>query len=384
VAHLPDGRVAFVEAAAPGDRVELALTESRARWVRGRIVRLLEPGPDRVEPRCAVFGTCGGCTWQHLDDEAQARAKTSILGDALERIGHLRVPRPIAFHASPSGYGTRLRARLHVEGGRAGFRRRRSHALCEVRACPVLEPELEARLARLSDDARAGRVEDGEWELVAGDTGAVARRCPGDDLGAGAGAAVELSVEGRPLRISPGVFAQANRPLLDPLAAAVRRAVLGPAGREAGLLLELYAGAGFFTVGCAPHFLAAVAVESGHAAVSDLRFNLARASLDHVEVREGDCESELARWPATAPRPDVVLLDPPRAGLGRAGAAELARVGAARVVYLSCDPATLARDLAVLCEAGYALRSVEGFDLFPQTPHVEALAVLERMEAGGA
>jgi tRNA/tmRNA/rRNA uracil-C5-methylase (TrmA/RlmC/RlmD family) len=160
--------------------------------------------------------------------------------------------------------------------------------------------------------------------------------------------------------------------------------VLGPAGREAGLLLELYAGAGFFTVGCAPHFLAAVAVESGHAAVSDLRFNLARASLDHVEVREGDCESELARWPATAPRPDVVLLDPPRAGLGRAGAAELARVGAARVVYLSCDPATLARDLAVLCEAGYALRSVEGFDLFPQTPHVEALAVLERMEAGGA
>ncbi|MGH0036268.1 MAG: class I SAM-dependent RNA methyltransferase [Myxococcota bacterium] len=375
VGRLPDGRALFVEGAAPGDRVRVRVSELRARYARGRVVRLLEPGPDRVEPACPSFGVCGGCSWQHIDYAAQVRAKTGILRDAVERIGHLACPDPIPFHASPEAYGYRLRARLLVSGREVGYRRRRSHAVCAVRECPVLEPALAERLGDMADDAASGRLGHGEWELFAGAQGPRVRR-----VRRGAGEPAEIEVLGAKLRISPGVFAQANRGLLDPLAEAVRRAVV--AGRPAapdGLLLELFAGAGFFTLGCAPHFLATVAVESDAAAVRDLRFNLARAGLGPVEVRAEACEAVLADWASQGRSPDVVLLDPPRAGLGREGVEALARIAPGRVVYLSCDPATLARDLARLCDDGYTLRGLEGFDLFPQTPHVEALAVIERV-----
>lgn len=379
VARLPDGRTLFVELAAPGDRVRVRLLELRSRFARGRILRVLESGPDRVEPPCPAFGECGGCSWQHVRYPAQLRAKAAILRDALERIGKLRCPDPLPFRPSPAPYGYRLRSRLRVSDRQVGYRRRRSHRLCAVRSCPVLEPALERALSRLADDVQAGRVADGEVELVVGRRGPARRRL---EEGGGSGPAIEIEAEGRLLRISAGVFAQGNRGLLDVLAAAVRRAVSAGGSREDGLLVELFAGAGFFTVSCAPLFPAAIAVESSAPAAADLRFNLDRSGLSHVEVRRRDSEAALAELGRAGLRPSVVLLDPPRAGLGRGGCERLVEAAPARVVYLSCDPATLARDLAWLCDGGFALRGVEGFDLFPQTPHVEALAVLERAGPG--
>jgi 23S rRNA (uracil1939-C5)-methyltransferase len=367
VAHAPDGRVVFVPFTAPGDRVRVAIGLRRARWMRGEVEALLEAGPGRTDPLCPLFGVCGGCDWQHLAYETQLEAKRAILRDAIERIAHLPVPERFAFHASPAPYGYRSRARVAAEGGRVGFRRRRSHAVCSASRCPVLVPALDEPLARL---AGSPPQPTGEWELTAGSAGST---CLAGVPVRDSGAWVEIEAAGERLRISAGTFLQANQALREPLA----RAVVEAAGSGA-LCLELFAGAGLFTLPLARRFERVVALEAHPGAVADLEENLAAAGLGEVEIVAQAAEDAFASGALAALRPDAVVLDPPRAGLEPAGREGLARLAAPRVVYVSCDPATLARDVAVLADRGYALVALEGFDLFPQTAHVEAVARLER------
>jgi 23S rRNA (uracil1939-C5)-methyltransferase len=380
----------FVPLTAPGDRVRVKVIDERRRFARGEVVEVLEPGAERVEPRCSAFGRCGGCSWQHLGYAAQIDAKRAILEDALRRIGGFEVESPIPFTASPEPYGYRQRARLLEQKGRIGFRGRRSHELCEVRECPVLLPALERELARLRDEGLPGRSgfprEGGdEWEISAGDRAVRTvplPAAPGDPAGA-----LEQSIGEDRLRISPGVFVQANGLLVEALARAVCDAALPASGAAVGAdggrlpkVLELYAGAGTLTLALARRAGTLLAVEANGASAADLRRNLAAANLPHVEVRCAPAEAGLEAF-ADAP-PDVVVLDPPRAGLEAQLAHALAKLGASRVAYLSCDPATLARDLAVLREQGYRLERAEGFDLFPQTAHVEGLCVMTREVPG--
>jgi 23S rRNA (uracil1939-C5)-methyltransferase len=367
LARAPDGRVVFVPFTAPGDRVRVAIGARRARFLRGVVIELLEAGPGRSDPLCPVFGTCGGCDWQHLAYETQLEAKRTILRDAIERIARLPVPGRFAFRPSPAPYGYRSRARVSAERGRVGFRRRRSHAVCAVSRCPVLVSDLDAPLAALA--ARPDRP-SGEWELSAGGAGSVSvASLPVRDSAAW----VEVDCLGERLRVSAGSFLQANAALREPLAAAVREA----AGYGA-LGLELFAGAGLFTLPLARRFERLVAVESHPGAVADLEENLAAAGLGEVEILAEPVEVAFESGALAALRPDAVVLDPPRTGLDAPAREGLARLAARRVVYVSCDPATLARDAAVLADAGYALTALEGFDLFPQTAHVEAVALLER------
>lgn len=367
VGHLPDGRVVFVPLTAVGDRVSVRVIEMRARHARAELVEVLEPGEGRTAPRCPVFGECGGCAWQHLLYAEQLEAKRGIVYDALRRIGRIEWSGTLEIAASPQPYGYRGRARVRVEGGRVGYRRRGSHALCAVEGCPVLVPELERRLAEL---AAQPPLDDGEWELVAGRDGVRAAR-----LAAGQGKRVFLDIAGDDLRLSTGVFAQSNLLLHETLAARV----LERCGRGT-LALELHAGAGFFTLGLSRRFAGVVAVEAQAAAVRDLRANLEAAGRHNVRVIESDVGD--AAWGPVA-APDAVLVDPPRVGLSRGLLERLVALAPQRLVYLACDPATLARDLARFVEAGLALQHVEAFDLFPQTPHVEVLAVLEAGPAGG-
>jgi 23S rRNA (uracil1939-C5)-methyltransferase len=362
VARLPDGRVVFVPYSAPGDRVRARVVESRARFARARVEALLEPGPARVEPACPAFGACGGCAWQHVGYAAQLEAKRAILVEALRRIGGLEAEvAPVL--SSPSAYGYRGRTRVRIEGGRVGYLRRHSHALCAVERCPVLVPALERRLGELVADPP---TEQGEWELAVGSGGPRAAPLASRDA-----PVTLLEVGGERLRISHGVFAQSNALLLEELAARVAEA----AGRG-GLAVELFAGAGLFTLGLARRFERVIAVEGDPAAARDLRANLAQAGPARVEIAVERVERTLPRLAGLRPR--ALVLDPPRTGLPRGSAADLAKLEPERVVYLSCDPATLARDLAELHPRGYALRRVQPIDLFPQTPHVEALALLER------
>ena len=364
--HAPDGRVVFVPFTAPGDRVRVAIGMRRARWMRGEVTLLLEPGPGRTDPLCPVFGVCGGCDWQHLAYATQLEAKRTILCDAIERIAHLAVPARFAFHASPSPYAYRSRARVAAERGRVGFRRRRSHAVCAASRCPVLVPALDEPLARL---AAHPPEPNGEWELSAGLGGShCVARVPVRDSGSW----VEIESLGERLRVSAGSFLQANEGLREALAQVVVDAAGG-----GGLCLELFAGAGLFTLPLARRFGRVVAVESHPGAVADLEDNLSSAGLGNVEIVAQPVEYAFEARAFSALRPEVVVLDPPRSGLEDPARDELALLGARRVVYVSCDPATLARDVAVLADRGYALTALDGFDLFPQTAHIEAVALLE-------
>jgi len=357
-----DGRVVFVPFTAPGDRVRVRIERARRRHAHGSVMKILEPGPGRVEPSCPVFGSCGGCSWQHLDYAVQLEAKAGIVRDALTRIGGFALPAP-TIHASPGAYGYRGRTRVHVEAGRVGFRRRRSHELCAVTGCPILVPALDRELAALVADPPE---RDGEWELVAA----------GDETRAAAvadarGARLVAQVGEERLGHSPGVFSQSNALLLDVLAARVAE-VAGSGARA----VELYAGTGLFTLPLARRFAGVVAVEGHRGAVADLRENVSEAGLTNVDVRHASVDDALGALGGDAP--DALVLDPPRQGLPPGAAAALVRVAAERIAYLSCDPATLARDLRAVADGGYAIESVEAFDLFPQTPHVEVLARLTR------
>jgi len=355
----------FVPFTAPGDRVRVKIHDERRRFARGRVQTLIEPSPVRTDPLCAVFGTCGGCAWQHIAYPAQLEAKRRILADALSRIGGLDGIAPEDVVPSPEPYGYRGRTRVRVEGGRVGYRRRRSHALCGVTRCPVLVPVLDRRLADLAADppAHSGRIE----LAAAGDTTRVAT------LPAGDGGPLWHELPAGKMRVSPGVFFQSNALLMADLCAAVVDAA--GAGERA---IELFAGAGLFTLGLARRFATMVALESSAEAVADLEHNLGQAGIENVSVVCERLERTLERSGFEAGALDAIVLDPPRTGLPEGGAEALAGLRAERIVYLSCEPATLARDLALMVRCGYEPRRVRAFDLFPQTPHVEALAVLER------
>lgn len=334
------------------------------------MLEVLEPSPDRVTPVCAVFGRCGGCAWQHVSYPAQLKAKSEIVADALRRIGRFDLDSPVPVTASPSAYGYRVRTRLVQEGTRLGYRMRRSHAVQVVDACPVLDPRLESILAVERDPVLAPGADPPEWEAAVGSDGS--RRVQRTTA---AGARVEQRVDGGQLRISHGVFAQSNGLLAGVLARTVADRA-SSAGRASISCVELYAGAGLFTLGLAHHFDQVWAVESHPGAVADLRFNLERAQRHNVFVHEGAVEAVLPTLGISAP--DLLVVDPPRSGLTPEAMAAVQDLGASRVLYVSCDPATLARDLGALRDNGYRLNHIEAFDLFPQTPHIESLAELER------
>ena len=287
--------------------------------------------------------------------------------DALRRIGRLDAARRDRDHALA------LRLRLPQPHPRA---RRRPAAwatggaartsLCATTRCPVLLPALDEKLHEL---AQRPPREDGEWELAWGE--GEARAVP---LAAPGGERVSLEVAGERIGISPGVFAQSNALLLPALAA--RLLALAGAG---GSALELYAGAGCFTLPLARRFeQRRRARRRTRARCATCARTCTSAGIANVEVLAETLERALERDALALLAPEVLVLDPPRAGLPEGAVEALARLAPARVVYLSCDPATLARDLALWVARGWALRSVHGFDLFPQTPHVEALALLER------
>jgi 23S rRNA (uracil1939-C5)-methyltransferase len=370
VGRLSDGLTIFVPESAPGDRLVVRITERRKRHARGEIERVVEPGPARTTPRCPVFGRCGGCSWQHIDYEEQLLAKQTILRDAMQRIGGIELEVPPVIVPSPSAYGYRARTRVLERAGAVGYRERMSHSLCVVRTCPVLMPELDRRLGALADDvARDATEHEREWQLALGSRGEVRALALDQDPVAAATDRIALEVGAARVEISAGTFAQGTGLLQVALHDTVCRRV-----GEGATLLELFAGAGFFSLELAHQFEHVQLVESDPGALTDLRANLAAAGLGKVQVTPLRVEDAIPSHIEGSP--GVILLDPPRAGVDEAALRELAALGPQRIVYVSCDPATLSRDVARLVATGFRLASLEAFDLFPQTPHIESLAVL--------
>lgn len=368
-----DGRVVFVPGAAPGDRVEARVVEEKKDFARAELARLIAPGAARVEPPCPIFrdGDCGGCQWQHVSIEAQRAAKEEIVRRALRHA--TAAVEPIATPAPP--YRWRRRARLRWRRGVVGYAARRSHRLVDVDACPQMEEGLEAALVGERERLRA-RPEvaggAGELHLLLGRRGVVHVVARGGGLDERSGPAIDLGDEEAPFWAEADVFAQVSAPGNELLRRLVREAV-GEA--DGGRALELHAGSGNFTRDLAAAFAEVLAVEESPAASALAARNLAARGLaERVTWRTAPAVAAVADLGGE--RFDAVLVDPPRTGLEPGLPAALAALGARRVVYVSCDPNTLARDLGAF--AGYRVTRATPVDLMPQTYHVEVVAVLDR------
>jgi tRNA/tmRNA/rRNA uracil-C5-methylase (TrmA/RlmC/RlmD family) len=385
-----EGRVVFVRHSLPGERVVVRVTEDRhPGFCRADAVEVLEASPDRVERPCPYSGPgrCGGCDWQHVDPAAQRRLKAAVVREQLSRLAGLDAV-DLTVEELPGGpLRWRSRARFAVDrSGAAGLRRHRSHDVVVLDDCPItVETAAQAVLRQRWPGA-------GAVDVSVDSTGAVTttrldRRGhptssrvvrPGGDLPEEPSTRAERHAGGRDWEVEGTGFWQVHPGAADALVAAVAEF----AGVRPGeTVLDLYAGVGLFGGALAP---AAgpegrvVCVESDEAACAAADANL--ADLPQAEVWQGEVDAAgLGELLAELGRgPDVVVLDPPRAGAGPAVSRLLAATGARAVVYVACDPAALARDVAAFGEAGYRLAAIRGFDAFPMTAHVEVVALLVR------
>ncbi len=367
LAHV-DGRSLLVPFAAPGDRLRVRITESGRRVLGGAIEAVLAPSVHRREPACRHFGVCGGCQLQHLDRGAQLAAKADFVRDCLRRIGGVRWDREIEVD-SAAEYGWRSRAELHIERAdgaspRIGYFRAGSRDLVEIEDCPILVPALRAEVALLSADSSGLPREGDRLALAAGDDGTVVQ------AGAtGREASVRQRIAGLDYRFGADSFSQVNRPLVEGL---VRRAVGHAMGATA---IDLYAGAGLFALQLAGRFALVHAVESDRPAVRLGRENARANGIANVQWSERSVEEWLLSGDPPS-RPDFALLDPPRAGAGAAVVAGIAALQPRTLTYVSCDPATLARDLRLFRGRGFEIESIVALDMFPQSYHVEVVARL--------
>jgi 23S rRNA (uracil1939-C5)-methyltransferase len=374
-----EGRVVLMPYVLPGERVSVRSEREKPGLVRAATLSVLEPSAVRVAAPCPVFGRCGGCHYQHAPYDFQVETKCAILVEELRRLGKVEPPEEISV-VSGEPWGYRNRVQLQIEQRRIGYREARSHKLCAIKNCPIASPKLNEVIAALQ-----GMLADSRWpnfvdaiEIFTDEQQVqlnvletrrpVSRRffewCAETIPGLVQGA---LDWQGR-FRVSRNSFFQVNRFLVDAL---VENALDFEGGGESAL--DLYAGVGLFSLALARRFGQVTAVESGSGAVRDLEFNAQRAELANVRTVRASTEEYLEKLEAA---PDYVLLDPPRAGLGKAAVKRLLELKASRMTIVACDPATLARDLAALLAGGYRMEKMTMVDLFPQTYHIESVVQL--------
>ena len=415
------GKTVFVPFVLPGEQIEASIAATRPGFVRGHLDRVLTPSSERIEPGCPYFTRCGGCHYQHIDYAAQLGYKAQILRETLRRTAKFELQQEIALHSShPWGYRNRTRMHVHHAPQFAlGYFRYNSHALLPVESCPISSPLINQVIAAVwalggerripnalhglqffanHDDTRmlveayvrpeteakllqpfAAALHDGVPQ-VAGvlvfaaqpNEDETLQRAPltaiypeksqaiGED-------SLTYHAVGVDYRVSGGSFFQTNRFLIDQL---VESVITKQTGRAA---LDLYAGAGLFTSHLARNFDHVLAVESSPHSFTDLRHKVPH----NVKCIRSMTETFLAERAAKL-APDLVVVDPPRAGLGERATAGLCRMSASHVTYVSCDPATLSRDLRRLLESGYRVEQAHLIDLFPQTYHMETVLHLAR------
>jgi 23S rRNA (uracil1939-C5)-methyltransferase len=364
------GQTVFVALAAPGDRALVRVESVRARLAFASVREIIRPSAARVEPPCPYFGRCGGCDFQQLSYEAQLDAKVEIIRDCLRRVARVEPPAEIAITPSPSTWRYRSRARWQRDPVRnqLGYYERGSHRVVDVAECPVAAPAVEGRLERLRALMREGRLpEDAqEFEAVEGDRGVSLTPPvePEDER------EQQRTIAGERYHFGAGCFFQINHALLEPL---VREGLGDAAGDTA---LDLYSGVGLFTLPLARRFARVIAVEGNAAAAVYARRNLADAALTNARVETSSVGGWLRENARGLGHADFVLLDPPRAGADAETVSGILALAPRRVSYVSCDPATLARDLRAFTEAGYLINSVRAFDMFPQTHHIETVVHL--------
>ena len=402
-----EGKAVFVPLTLPGEQARVRIVEDKRGHAVAEAEEIVAPSADRVAPVCRHFGTCGGCDYQHATYEAQLGFKQAILRETLERAG-LASPDPIeVLSGEPWGYRNRIRLAFDANG-KPGYRGRRSHVVVPIAECPIAAPLLvRAGLAlgelmhELKPAARPAEVslfcDKDETALLAGFSASGTAKFPLEQVSSALAAQIpqlsgaessEESHDGGPgrtaehwgaaslaykaggygYRVDHGAFFQVNRWLVDQLVDGVT------AGHSGSLAWDLFAGVGLFARRLAESFSRVAAIESAPASIRALAHNLAGTNASAVKSTTLDF---LRRAPQ-GQRPGLIVLDPPRTGLDAESAKRLGQIGAPAMVYVSCDPATLARDLRALIGSGYAIESLTLADLFPQTFHLESIVRLRR------
>jgi len=383
------GRMVFVPLALPGEHVAAEVTEVHAHWCRARLREVLEPSADRIPPRCRHFGVCGGCHYQHLPSPAQPAIKQAILRAQLERLGGFRDPTVLTAVPSPSPWNYRNHIQFaQAPDGRLAFLAPHSHQPLLIEECHLPEPAIDAVWPTLHIDPISGleRVAlrcagdeaqiifhaevDPDVELEIGLRASAVWLSPSGTHNLAGESALVFNVHGRPFRVHAASFFQVNSALTPTL---VDLILDGLQLRPGQTVFDLYSGVGLFSAFLAQHGARVLAVEQSAAACDDFACNL-----DDFDAVSLYCASVEQALPALPDHPDAVLVDPPRAGLGREVVTALAAHSPARLVYVSCDPSTLARDGRMLTDAGYHLEQVTPVDLFPQTFHIESVSVWSR------
>ena len=405
------GETVFVPFSIDGEKIEAQIVEKKPGFARARPERVIEPSPDRVEPGCPYFSKCGGCQYQHVRYSRQLEAKSAILFETLKRIAKIELSSELRVHRSPE-LNYRNRTRLKVRNTpefALGYYKFRSHELLPVKQCPISSPLINRAIEEIWAAARTGviPVEIREIELFADHAderllvevyceprtaksgGQKIADTVGQILSSSIGVAVfeqpppsqmiepkRLATFGDPAlvyetkstryRVSAGAFFQVNRFLIDELIAIVTDDASGK------LALDLYAGVGLFSTILARSFAQVIAVESSQTSLADLRHNAP------PEVKAVLATTEQYLGQVSGLRPDLIVVDPPRGGLGEGVVRSLAKLEAPRITYVSCDPSTLARDLRLMTGLGYRIADAHFIDLFPQTFHIESVFVLAR------
>jgi 23S rRNA (uracil1939-C5)-methyltransferase len=402
------GKAVFTPLTLLGELVEAHITDDKQSFINAEVDSVIEPSPQRTVPPCPYFGVCGGCSYQHANYEHQAEMKVEILRESFERV---RIPDlPVIQTVVGEAWHYRNRIRLHVQSHpfALGYRERRSHRSLVVDQCPIAAPELEKAMATITEIGESLRLGEfcNEVELFSADEGSLLitfflektdrethaifnaisealKRALPQLIGTGAvvaqgkkparlmhiwgASSLRYRAAEFEYQVSLGSFFQVNRFLVDKLVDLVARE------RRGRLAWDLYAGVGLFARALTAGFERVIAVESSPASASDLRHNLQAASHRVLEMST----LEFLQKQKASP-PDLVVIDPPRAGLGAAITAELSRIGPVEIIYVSCDPSTLSRDVAALLKSGYDLRTITMVDMFPQTFHLESVSVLTR------
>lgn len=375
-----DGVVVLAPYLLPGERALVKAKPVKSGLMKGETVELIEPSPDRVDPRCPYFRRCGGCHYQHAAYPAQLERKVEILRESLARIGRVEAPGEIRVIASePWGYRNRIQ--LHFDGERFGFHAAGSHRVVAVEGCPIASPRLNDAMRALNRMARDRRFPrflrslelfTNETEVQVNVLDAGTRRLAkgffrwcAETMPGATEPALDYRAAGETFRVSHKSFFQVNRFLVDALV----EAVCGELGGQRAL--DLYAGVGLFALPLARRFEQVTAVEASKSAAADLTANAHRAGLG-IEVHRAATEAWLTTVTGV---PNVCVADPPRSGLGKKVVEQLLRLRPERLVLVSCDPATLARDLQGLC-AAYGIERMAMADLFPQTSHIETITHL--------
>lgn len=367
LAHV-EGLTLFVSLAAPGDRVRVRIDRMQNKAAFASIVEILKPSPVRVEPPCPYFGRCGGCDFQQLTYKAQLDAKVEIIRDCLHRIAKIPLPRNIRITPSHEWrYRSRANWQIDNPAKLLGYFERGTNTVCDVEYCGVLVPELEKTLEQVRHELKAGTAvtHPRDVDAVAGDDGISVAPA----FGGFTPEVIRKRIGRETYSFTADMFFQVNHELLEPL---INEALGNVRGQFA---IDLYAGVGLFTLPIARRFARVSSVEAHPRATEFAKQNLATAGLNNVEV----VTLGVAPWLKQS-RPfeplDFLLLDPPRVGCENAAIAGILALRPRRIAYVSCDPATLARDLRKFIDDDYILDSVAAFDMFPQTHHVETVARL--------